>query len=40
MQPVYLRRAHFGVDETAPDDHREQRVHRAADLRGVVERIS
>ncbi len=40
MRPVYLRRSHFGVDDTAPDDHHEQDVHRAADLRGLLERVS
>jgi putative hydrolase of the HAD superfamily len=40
MQPVYLRRAHFGVDETAPDDHHEQAVRRATDLRVLLELAS
>ena len=33
LEPVYLRRPHFGPDATAPDDHHEQDVHRADDLR-------
>jgi FMN phosphatase YigB (HAD superfamily) len=37
LQPVYLRRAHLGPDATAPDDHHEQDVHRATDLRVVLE---
>jgi putative hydrolase of the HAD superfamily len=37
MRPIYLRRAHFGPDATAPDDHHEQDVHRADDLRGLLD---
>jgi putative hydrolase of the HAD superfamily len=37
LEPVYLRRAHFGVDDTAPDDHLEQDVHRASDLRALLD---
>ena len=39
MQPLYLRRAHFGVDDTAPDGHHEQDVHRAADLRVLLDLV-
>ena len=36
--PVYLRRAHFGPDSTAPPDHADQDdVHRASDLRAVLD---
>jgi len=37
LLPVYIRRAHLGPDATAPDDHHEQDVHRATDLRVVLE---
>ena len=37
LVPLYLRRPHFGVDKTAPDDHHTQPVHRAADLRPVLD---
>jgi FMN phosphatase YigB (HAD superfamily) len=36
LVPLYLRRAHFGVDKTAPDDHHTQAVHRAGDLTPVL----
>jgi putative hydrolase of the HAD superfamily len=34
---VYVRREHLGPDKTAPPDHHEQDVHRAGDLRAVLE---
>jgi putative hydrolase of the HAD superfamily len=37
LHPVYVRRPHLGPDTTAPDDHREQAVHRADDLRIVLD---
>jgi FMN phosphatase YigB (HAD superfamily) len=37
LVPLYLRRAHLGVDRTAPDDHRTQDVHRAEDLHPVLD---
>jgi putative hydrolase of the HAD superfamily len=37
LLPVYLRRDHLGPDVTAPDDHHEQDVHRARDLRVVLD---
>ena len=37
LVPLYLRRAHLGVDRTAPDDHHTQDVHRAEDLRPVLD---
>jgi putative hydrolase of the HAD superfamily len=37
LQPVYIRRPHFGPDTTAPADHQEQDVHRATDLRGLLD---
>jgi len=37
LVPLYLRREHFGVDKTAPADHHTQAVHRAADLRPVLD---
>jgi putative hydrolase of the HAD superfamily len=37
LVPLYLRRSHFGVDKTAPDDHHTQPVQRAADLRPVLD---
>ena len=37
LTPIYVRRAHFGPDATAPDDHDTQAVHRAADLRIVLD---
>jgi len=40
LRPVYLRRAHLGPDPTAPDDHHEQDVHRATDLRVVLELVA
>ena len=40
LHPVYVRRTHLGPDSTAPDDHREQRVHRSTDLRLVLDLIS
>jgi hypothetical protein len=38
--PVYVRREHLGPDKTAPPDHHEQDVHRAGDLRAVLELAS
>jgi putative hydrolase of the HAD superfamily len=36
MQAIYLRRAHLGLDQTAPADHdRPDDVHHALDLRAV-----
>jgi putative hydrolase of the HAD superfamily len=40
LRPVYVRRAHLGPDTTAPDDHHTQRVHRAQDLRIVLDLLS
>jgi putative hydrolase of the HAD superfamily len=40
LVPLYLRRAHLGVDKTAPDDHHAQDVHRAEDLRMVLDVVS
>ena len=41
MHPVYVRRAHFGPDHTAPDDHRDRPgVLRVSDLRPVTELLS
>ena len=40
LVPVYVRRTHLGADSTAPDDHHEQDVHRAADLRVVLDVLS
>jgi putative hydrolase of the HAD superfamily len=37
LVPLYLRRAHLGVDRTAPDDHHTQDVHRAEDLHPVLD---
>ena len=37
LMPLYLRRAHFGIDKTAPADHHTQAVHRAADLRPILD---
>jgi FMN phosphatase YigB (HAD superfamily) len=37
LRPVYVRRPHLGPDSTAPDDHHEQDVHRADDLRIVLD---
>lgn len=37
LVPLYLRRAHLGVDRTAPEDHHTQAVHRAEDLRPVLD---
>jgi putative hydrolase of the HAD superfamily len=37
LVPLYLRRAHLGVDRTAPSDHHTQAVHRAEDLRPVLD---
>jgi putative hydrolase of the HAD superfamily len=35
--PVYLRRPHFGADSTAPTDSEQNGVHRASDLRAVLD---
>jgi len=40
FRPVYLRRTHFGPDTTAPDDHHEQDVHRATDLRVLLDLVA
>jgi putative hydrolase of the HAD superfamily len=40
LVPLYLRRAHLGIDKTAPDDHHTQGVHRAEDLRPVLDLFS
>jgi putative hydrolase of the HAD superfamily len=40
LVPLYLRRAHLGIDKTAPDDHHTQDVHRAEDLRPVLDLLS
>jgi putative hydrolase of the HAD superfamily len=37
LVPLYLRRTHLGVDRTAPSDHHTQAVHRAEDLRPVLD---
>ena len=37
LRTVYLRRSHFGPDATAPADHHTQDVHRATDLRGLLD---
>jgi FMN phosphatase YigB (HAD superfamily) len=37
LVPLYLRRSHFGIDKTAPDDHHTQAVHRAVDLYPVLD---
>jgi putative hydrolase of the HAD superfamily len=37
FRPVYVRRPHLGPDSTAPDDHHTQAVHRAEDLRIVLD---
>jgi putative hydrolase of the HAD superfamily len=37
LRPLYVRRSHLGPDKTAPADHREQAVHRADDLRAVLD---
>jgi putative hydrolase of the HAD superfamily len=37
LVPLYLRRTHLGIDRTAPEDHQTQAVHRAADLRPVLD---
>jgi len=37
LVPLYVRREHFGADKTAPADHHTQPVHRAADLRPVLD---
>jgi putative hydrolase of the HAD superfamily len=37
FEPVYVRRPHFGPDATAPGDAEAQAVHRATDLRLVLE---
>jgi putative hydrolase of the HAD superfamily len=39
LRTMYLRRSHFGPDATAPADHHVQDVHRAADLRGVLDAL-
>ena len=39
LRTVYVRRSHFGPDATAPADHHAQDVHRAADLRGVLDAL-
>jgi putative hydrolase of the HAD superfamily len=38
LRPVYLRRAHFGSDLTAPDHHADD-VVRAADLTVLLELV-
>jgi putative hydrolase of the HAD superfamily len=40
LVPLYLRRTHLGIDKTAPDDHHTQDVHRADDLRRVLDLLS
>ena len=37
IRSVYVRRSHLGPDATAPDDHHEQEVPRATDLRVVLD---
>ena len=37
LRVVYVRRAHLGTDKTAPTDHHTQDVHRADDLRAVLD---
>ncbi len=37
LVPLYVRRTHLGIDRTAPDDHHTQAVHRAEDLRPVLD---
>jgi putative hydrolase of the HAD superfamily len=37
LRPVYVRRPHLGPDATAPADHHMQDVHRAEDLRIILE---
>ena len=40
LVPLYVRRSHLGIDKTAPDDHEAQAVHRAVDLRPVLDLLS
>jgi putative hydrolase of the HAD superfamily len=40
LVPFYLRRSHLGIDKTAPDDHHVQSVHRAENLRPVLDLVS
>ena len=40
LRAVYVRRAHLGTDKTAPMDHHTQDVHRADDLRAVLELVA
>jgi putative hydrolase of the HAD superfamily len=40
LVPLYLRRAHLGIDKTAPEDHHTQDVHRAEDLRPVLKLLN
>lgn len=41
LQPVYLRRPHFGEDPTAPPDHHEHDdVPRAHDLRALLDLVA
>jgi len=40
LRPVYVRRAHFGPDATAPPDQDTETVHRATDLRPVVDLVN
>jgi len=37
LRTVYLRRMHFGPDTTAPADHHTHDVHRATDLRALLD---
>lgn len=39
LHPFYVRRPHLGPDRTAPADHEEQEVHRATDLRAVLDLV-
>ncbi len=41
MRAVYLRRAHLGVDRTAPErEHRPEDVHHTLDLRAILDHES
>jgi len=40
LRPVYVRRPHLGPDATAPADRDTQAVHRASDLRAVLDLVS
>ena len=41
MQPVYVRRSHFGADTTAPSEADDERqIHRVSNLRALLDLLS